>query len=269
MAMTIALGILTPDSILLGADTEITFPGVGMKMEGGKIYWTPPVVDSTKGILAVTGAGDVGYIEALYYELKNLFHGHPGDSIQQLESRFKKLLKDYYRDHVIPFTAGVDRPDFSLIVSVQSRRGRMFWRTERSTLRPVPTFAVVGIGEPHATDILNILNLKMEMETAKAVAVYCVWRVKQVAQGVGKRTHLLCIESTGAPSGMDPTQTKRLEDLFEFYRQTEAQMVHWLLGSNLPFADGARVQGLINQARNDIKGLLYISSPINSDTSQT
>lgn len=109
MSNLIALGILTSDSILLAADTEIT-AGLGMKTEGGKIYWTPPVDDPTKGILAVTGAGEVGYIEAAYCELKNLFHSYPGDSILQLEPRFKKLLREFYRDHVTPFTAGVDRP---------------------------------------------------------------------------------------------------------------------------------------------------------------
>ncbi len=61
--MTIALGILASDGIVLAADTEVTW-GDARKTEGTKI-----AVAADLG-LAIAGAGRYGYMEALFYELQ-------------------------------------------------------------------------------------------------------------------------------------------------------------------------------------------------------
>ena len=70
--MTIALGILSRDWMVIAADTEIT--AGDSKAHGEKVYWAmDDPKDPDAGILAVTGAGDLAHLEAAYLELKELF----------------------------------------------------------------------------------------------------------------------------------------------------------------------------------------------------
>src|SRR5258708_17727059 len=116
--MTIALGILAGEtgSIVMAADTEITAGEA--KTEGGKIYWAMDnPTDMDTGLLAVTGAGPVGYIEASYSELKEVFLTHPEAPASDMADRLKKCFKAFYKEKVIPFT--YDRPHIELVVSVR------------------------------------------------------------------------------------------------------------------------------------------------------
>src|SRR5260370_16462518 len=64
MSMTIALGILTPDAVVIGADTEQTWGY--LKTSGTKVF-----TKEAHGAIAVTGSGTTGYIEAFSQELQS------------------------------------------------------------------------------------------------------------------------------------------------------------------------------------------------------
>jgi hypothetical protein len=269
MAMTIALGILMKETLVLAADTEITAGDA--KTEGGKIYWAADASVSNKntGILAVTGAGDVAHLETAYCDLKELFLKHRSDSVEELGIRFRKLIKQFHKDYVVPYAYAPDRPDIWLIVAVRRNSRFRMWTSNKSTLRPViRNYAAVGIGQMQAQELFNLLNKRMDHDTAKALAIYAVYRIKQVVQGVGKSTHIFSLGKEGIPYGMSEFQIEELEKMFRFYNGLEAQLVHWALGSNYPFAEASRVQKLIDHARVEIKKLLHDNRPINSDNSQ-
>lgn len=268
--MTIALGILMKDSFVLAADTEITAGDA--KTEGGKIYWVADASLSNKnaGILAVTGAGDVAHLEAAYCDLKESFLKHRTDSVEDLRVRFKASVKQFHRDYVVPYAYASDRPDIWLIVAVRRNSALRMWTRSKSTLRPViRNYAAVGVGQMQAQELFNLLNKRMDHETAKALAIYAVYRIKQVVQGVGKSTHIFSLGKDGIPYGVSEYQVEELEKMFRFYNGLEAQLVHWALGSDYPFAEAPHVQKLINHARIQIKKLLHDNRPINSDNSQT
>src|SRR5207247_11290193 len=73
--MTIAIGLLATDGVVIAADTQESagYPG-DMKSSGTKILWAlrsnasnPPVT----GAFAVSGAGTVGYLDAVNQKLEN------------------------------------------------------------------------------------------------------------------------------------------------------------------------------------------------------
>ena len=256
--------------MVLAADTEITY-GQESKTEGGKIYWVAdgPVNGASTGFLAVTGAGSTSYIEAAYSEMKEIFLSDPRDSAAGVGRKFKTFLREFHQNHIWPSaTTSIDRQDIWLIVVVRRKSELKIWVTDGSTMRiPLRRHASVGIGDSQARDLLNFLDKRLDTDTAMAVAAYAVYRVKQIVQGVGKNTHVVCLAKTGMPFGLNEDQIDELEKLFKFYRGLESQLVHWALGSKEPFAEGKRVHDLIDHARGEIGKHLTHNSPINSDMS--
>src|SRR5208283_5317188 len=62
-AMTIALGVLAKDGVVLAADTELTW---GYLKTSGEKIWT---TEAETGALAIAGAGPGGYLEAVSQQL--------------------------------------------------------------------------------------------------------------------------------------------------------------------------------------------------------
>jgi hypothetical protein len=265
-AVTIALGLLVDESVVIGADTEISYGA--LKSEGCKIYWP----ESAGGDLVVTGAGGVDYIEAVYQELKSIFLRHPSASIQDIEDRFKKELKDFYREHVVPFAQYPleERPEFALIISIRRHGTIHLWETAKNTMRrPLSSFAAIGIGEAHARDLFNLLDRRMGLGTAIALAAYSIFRVKEIANYVGKSTSIIWVQKEGLPVGLQGDQIHKLEEFFRFYRDLEAMLVHRALGNDNPFSGVERIQSLIEHVRGSVKDLIHPNRPVNADRSQT
>src|SRR5207244_127587 len=105
-AMTIALGLLAGDGIVLAADGQLT--AGDWKLAHGKIWRSshrvqpldgPPVV----GSLVMTGAGGIATLEAMWEALSPALHDAP--AIETLEEHLKTRLRQFYKEHIIPFTA--------------------------------------------------------------------------------------------------------------------------------------------------------------------
>src|SRR5256885_9651317 len=99
--MTIALGIIASNGIVLAADTEETMGVAGYsKTDQTKIlgYFS---ADNQRplGACFISGAGDAGYIEALSQTLGRVFVNHPSLTERPLERQLGKEWKKFYQDH--------------------------------------------------------------------------------------------------------------------------------------------------------------------------
>src|SRR5438105_931077 len=94
--MTIALGILAPDGVVIAADTQETY-GLGWsKYEANKI------VSLRKrdgvGAMAASGGGDAGYLDALHQDYLDEYQTGPHDDA--LQERLQNRLTTFYEHHV-------------------------------------------------------------------------------------------------------------------------------------------------------------------------
>ena len=108
--MTIALGLLVKEGVVLAADTQETIPNF-MKTDALKIQYYQ---HSNAGLL-VSGAGNGNYIDTLALELNESF-GKTGTD-KATVTRLRRSLQVFYRNHVHPFGQLPDCPSLQLLVA--------------------------------------------------------------------------------------------------------------------------------------------------------
>ncbi len=52
--------------------------------------------------IAITGAGDSWYLDYLFEELVRYFRDHETLTIAQLETEFRRIIREFYTEHVVP-----------------------------------------------------------------------------------------------------------------------------------------------------------------------
>jgi hypothetical protein len=144
--VTIALGILATDGIVIAADRQI---GVSqyMKLSQGKIAFAKSVKDGKGASFAIAGAGTVSYLEAFSQLEMDKFHSHAGLDMAEYSKTIQDGFDEFYRRHVEPFMAlGSNRPDISLLVGVEDGVDRRLWYTENNLLVPSLQYCAIGSG---------------------------------------------------------------------------------------------------------------------------
>jgi len=192
--MTIALGVLANDGVVLAADTEVTWGY--LKTSGDKI-WTA----EAHGAMAIGGAGSGAYLEAISEELLDAFRDSPKSiSIKALEQKFRGILTAFHKNHVIPF-AQFPNPEtaFWLIIALQRGNENYLWVTEKTSLRPRSRYATVGMGCEYADALLSQIfstgNAPKNINAglAERIAAYVVFETKDHVQSCGKKTSLVVL----------------------------------------------------------------------------
>jgi 20S proteasome alpha/beta subunit len=227
--MTIAIGILSTDGIVIAADTEET--GY-FKRHQPKIL--PVNIEIPDGpAMAITGAGDAGYLDSISEELNDCFGQHWREGYKAIEDSIGEQLYTFYRKHVIPF-AGFpegDRPSMSLIIGIQKGGESQLFITDKSTIRPVRAYDAVGCGGELAKTLLQRLYPKFPtMDIVEALATYVAFQVKELIPGCGKSTTILRIENNHADYG-NIERTMAMEDIFRAYLQVERSGLGYIFGA--------------------------------------
>src|SRR5262249_1584811 len=137
--MTIALGLMATDGIVLAADTEISWTD-GRKSEGAKIRF-----DADTGV-AIAGAGDQDYINALTDDLILVMRATPGID-DDMRTAIENALLDFYQTHVKPQSDAAELMPELLIGLCRGGRSTL-WRSARTTVRRTEYGAIgAGAGE--------------------------------------------------------------------------------------------------------------------------
>jgi hypothetical protein len=115
-AMTIALGIMASDALVIAADSELS-QGEYMSVEQNKVW--SMVRDRERkedaGVIVLTGAGEAAYLESAFQEIQGIFATQKSLTLDDFEGEVRRFTEAFYKDHVIPFT-GPDRPDIWLVI---------------------------------------------------------------------------------------------------------------------------------------------------------
>lgn len=223
--MTIAIQIAAGNfSYVTASDTQVTYEGIGAKVDTGKIRgaWRAKPL----GAINVTGAGDASYITAVSQEIVDMFQRFRGTP-DQLEKRARNLVRDFYKEQVLPFVGKLDDenvPDYSLLIAARHKQVTKLWNVEGMLFKKSePPFDCIGIGESVATALLNRLYpMHPTLDSIAVLAAYVIYRVKSNVDGCGLKTEIRFIYKDRI--GIVPTdRIERWEALFQKYERLERE----------------------------------------------
>ena len=103
--MTIAIGLLASDGIVLAADTQEIVGS--MKSDESKLIVANRGAEKEKaGALAITGAGDAGYLDSINMEICTAFVAGKSWTGARLLAKLKKQVKEFHLEVVAEMCVG-------------------------------------------------------------------------------------------------------------------------------------------------------------------
>ena len=172
-AMTIAVGVLATDGVVLAADTQLTIPNF-WKGEGGKISAiTIGKRDGMSGSCAVTGATNrYEYLQALGDEVTRDFRLGLQDNGKAVAfDRFAAVIHRFHERHVVPYPH--DLPEVNVLIAYQRDSEIALWQSSRSAVVEQHDFGAVGIGSFAANAWLDrVWKHGLDVPTAVIVATF-------------------------------------------------------------------------------------------------
>jgi 20S proteasome alpha/beta subunit len=246
--MTIALGMLASDGIVLAADTEVSW-GEHLKTEGTKITHL-----ESEG-LAIAGAGDGDYLDAITYELQRAVRALSTDDIARIGRELRSVLERFHRRHVLPWKDPA--LDFVLLIGVQKKGRRALWVTRKATMRPC-VYATIGVGSADADSILTQLfeNVRTPLVTvtmAQFIATYAIYLVKDRVIGCGKNTDMVVIRD-GMARQLSRADTGRLEYFVSRFQDLQTRVAQFASGyivTNNPKSEAAALADFFLSLRSE------------------
>lgn len=200
--MTIAIGIIASNGLVIAADTQETLHGVwkyGHGKVSAMVAAIPHSILGTRSSCLVTGAGDGHHIDAISRKLREAFAKHqqvPSPHIS-VKDMFAGILKSFYADHVIPF-AGYppdERPDFELLIGCEAPSTTLF-QSQGNVFTVESPVAAVGIGAMVALPLLARFYKPIpDVKSAVLLALYVMFHVKESIEGCGKDTDIYGIHN--------------------------------------------------------------------------
>lgn len=231
--MTIALGVLARDGFVLAADTQETYAGM-LKVDQPKIMAaTAGTPLQNSGVIAVSGAGNAGYVDALTQDVCQWFLEKKPRDLEQARLGLKSVIAAFDAEHVRPYATlpEYERPGVSMLVAAHMGKGRgSFWVSDKSTLHEHVPFAAVGIGAPHANLLLGRLWQECDLVTAARLAAYVLFCVKRQVDGCGSKTEMLFVNKKGEAYTYSSRLLLDLEREYSQFMEIEERSIRYVLG---------------------------------------
>lgn len=224
--MTIAIGLVAADGIVIAADTQETIQGT-VKTSATKIVVAP----NPSGVIAITGAGTAGHLDALAQDISDRARIATARS---MEREIRATFKKFYDAHITPlyrFQARFPDPDISVIIGIdQGKRGRVILANEQTAIRRCDRYVSVGVGGLIADIVLARAFIPdLPLKRAALLAAYAIYCVKESVEGCGKNTEVCFLRDGECWSFWRWDQTE-LDRLFGQYTDTETVLLHHVLG---------------------------------------
>jgi hypothetical protein len=203
--MTICIGMLAEDGIVIAADTEEA--DTYYKRSSQKIFpWTGglqlgPDPQPPKMVCALTGAGESGYIDAFIHEaIKNI----PLTlQINGLEDLFADRVRIFHEQHIFPWAAATKPPEFQMLIGAYCSGLTRIFVSYGSTLRTAMPHAAVGAGAHFAMSMLGELDYIPDIRHTEILAAYVVGATKQRIEGCGKHTAIVSLHNSEIVDGAE------------------------------------------------------------------
>jgi hypothetical protein len=252
--MTIGLGILASDGVVIAADTQETagyFKGFALKIHSAMTHTNPH--STVQSAVAITGSGPGVYLDAVADEIIRDFDRNQDSSIVALESHLRERVEDFWARHV------ANKPDhlakaFDLIIGAQIEGQHALWLTEASVVKPSMGFESVGTGSPYARMAIQYRAINMDVQSAAILAILGVAQAKEHDTDCGKNTTVTFLKNNLAYR-MRPHQVVEAEKLFNQYAGIEYSAFVYALGSeSFDDLDDAEWPGKLTQALRKLRG---------------
>jgi 20S proteasome alpha/beta subunit len=227
--MTIAIGILASDGVVLAADREES-DGY-LKNDTGKVSLTfkgtAPV-----GTIGVTGAGSGAYLDEIARLISDCFCEEQIGDETSVKELIRKTHRKYYKEAVLPFPRE-DRPDYDLLIGCSGDNlGRKLWKTSGLAINPVRDYDAVGAGSTVANRLLGELWDNIPCKYAIKLAAYVIYQVKASVKDCGLGTDIVIVrrpvgfslESVPAPV------VREWEGIFRSYASLERNAFYYCIG---------------------------------------
>jgi 20S proteasome alpha/beta subunit len=226
--MTIALGVLGGNGIVLGADSEETVGEAktfALKLHSGAAYG---LNGERPSAMAVTGAGYGPYLDCVFQRFTDFFGNNEQLNVEEIGAEFQKILYGFYAEHVIPYSdsAGLD---FQIIVGAQRDGQSRLWVSNRGVMRRSYGYEAVGLGDSQAKAVLIRSVSLHSLDQIAALACYAILRAKENVVGCGKNTLLLYLTNNSAHH-VYPDVIDRTEELFRKYEGWENSSLLYAVG---------------------------------------
>jgi hypothetical protein len=183
--MTIALGILAKDGLVLASDSQETIPGY-WKNDVSKMSYMTQSSPSAWRACIVMGAGHAHYVDAFRTGLFLQFE--EAKTHEDVSAGFSAHLSDFYQTKVIPFAAYQphERPDFQILVGYRFP-GQSECRlrvSELSAWSEEHPYAAIGVGSMLAKTLLTRCYRDWPMPNVREATVLCAYVMSQVKRSV-------------------------------------------------------------------------------------
>jgi hypothetical protein len=245
--MTICLGVLAGDGLIIAADTEETdgflktnqqkisvsvnihlIASVNAKKHTKGKVGVPPVATC-----AIAGAGNAGYLDSITPLLAKDF-GDGKKSVEASQGDAGKTVRTFFREHVIPFAAYplLERPDFAMLIGTTQTGGpNILLASEKTVLRQCAPYAAVGVGATFAMLLLKRLwpQAWVDKKSATLIVAYIMFLVKESVENCGKFTDIVVLHD-GTRHYLPWQVGRELETMFLRYWRLEADAMLSLFG---------------------------------------
>jgi hypothetical protein len=255
--MTIAVGFICSNGIVLGADSQESFEGSALKRSVTKLVAFPPL-ESEYGKApdrraVFTGSGDSQLIDKLIEEM-SIEVASAGPSIDEIATGIEKRIKQIYREYRNYYHAGY-MPQAEMIYGLWcgGKTGLFFAQGPIVTRigtqlhprgKPLPTPLVIGYkGSGLGTEITDYINARIGLLTLNVsdgivLATYMLEQAVSHATGCGGDIRIIWMaeDGTAANVTVDP-------DTFAFLKNLDRSLNNIFSRNHAPIRRRARRLG--------------------------
>ena len=244
--MTIALGFLCQDGILLGADSEMSSSSA--KIHGMKLG----ILQGAWGDLTACFSGNVDYAAAA---LENL-----GEDLEDFKGgrclkAVRGSLEKFYRQHVMAHPSYPHNPDwlgYSFLIALRENgKGPKLYVTNETALRSVRTYRCEGVGRDVGNAALfAVYEGGMSEPHALAMAAYVLATVKHNVPACSGPSAFLFMPNEGEVRSYNHQHPipRHMENVWGWFQQNGGRfLASHILGESKEFE--ARLLKLTSEAR--------------------
>jgi ATP-dependent protease HslVU (ClpYQ) peptidase subunit len=255
--MTIALGVLASDGVVIAADAQETygdyFKTFALKVHSAMTHSN--IHSNVKSAVVVTGAGPGVYLDAVAHRIIHAFHQNQDTRIGDFEAHLEEFLKGFWAEHVTPLQPHTDR-QFELIVGAEIEGQRGLWLTDGNLIRPSAGFEAAGTGRSYARMAVQRYAINLGAQSAALLAVLGVMQAREYDNYCGKGTSVTFIKENRTYT-LPWFQIEEAEKLFRKYAGFDhSAFVHAVVSDQTE--DPKRVQNLsrlLTEMRNEFTTL--------------